>query len=156
MNGMIYVLPTIVYYSSTTENTHRFVKKLQWDDTVRIPIHVTDDTIPIVSRPYCLICPTYGGGATMMRTHADTRPVPPQVRKFLHNPINADNLTAVIATGNINFGKEYCLSGEVIARAYGVPYVYRLELLGTEEDVVAVRNGLMNFSWVNRDGVFHQ
>lgn len=149
------MLSTIVYFSSTTENTHRFVSKLGFEDTVRIPIKIKQDGIPVVDRPYCLICPTYGGGATIMNTSMDTRPVPPQVRKFLSVKENRDNLVAVIASGNTNFGQEYCLSGDVISRRFGVPYVYRFELLGNEDDVRAVSEGLRSFTWIDHDGVHH-
>ncbi|MCW1069283.1 class Ib ribonucleoside-diphosphate reductase assembly flavoprotein NrdI, partial [Streptococcus anginosus] len=44
----------IVYFSSQTNNTHRFVEKLGYD-AVRIPIH---GETPVVDEPYVLICPT--------------------------------------------------------------------------------------------------
>lgn len=149
------MLDTIVFFSSTTNNTARFVEKLGYSDVTRIPVHLNDGNIPIMDRPYCLICPTYGGGATMLNTSRDTRPVPPQVRKFLSVPDNKKYLTAVIASGNMNFGEEFCLSGDVIAKRFGVPYVYRFELMGTESDVENVQKGLRGFSWTDRDGVFH-
>lgn len=90
-----------------------------------------------------------------MNTSMDTRPVPPQVRKFLSVKENRDNLVAVIASGNTNFGQEYCLSGDVISRRFGVPYVYRFELLGNEDDVRAVSEGLRSFTWIDHDGVHH-
>lgn len=149
------MLNTIVFFSSTTNNTARFVDKLGYEDTVRIPVHINDENMPIMDRPYCLVCPTYGGGARMLNTENDTRPVPPQVRKFLSKEDNKKHLTAVIASGNMNFGEEFCLSGDVIAKRFGVPYVYRFELMGTEVDVENVRSGLDAFSWTDRDGVFH-
>lgn len=149
------MLSTIVYFSSVTENTKRFVDKLGFSDIVRIPIKIGQEDTPVLDRPYCLICPTYGGGATMLNTSNDTRPVPPQVRKFLSVEENKDNLVAVISSGNSNFGEEFCLSGDVISKRFGVPYVYRFELLGTPEDVDNVRNGLSEFSWTDRSGVHH-
>jgi len=149
------MLNTIVFFSSTTNNTTRFVNKLGFEDTTRIPIHITKENSPVIDRPYCLICPTYGGGATMLNTAQDSRPVPPQVRKFLSIKENKDNLTAVISSGNSNFGKEFCLSGDVISQKFGVPYVYRFELLGTPEDVKNVQEGLKGFTWTDRNGVFH-
>lgn len=51
----------VVYFSSKSENTKRFVQKLQVYAT-RIPIE-DDPHAPIqVTRPYILICPTYSGG----------------------------------------------------------------------------------------------
>lgn len=137
--------PVVVYFSSVTNNTHRFVEKLGFKDTIRIPLKKTDPEL-IVDRPYCLVTPTYGGGVTMSQASAvDNRPVPPQVRRFLSNPVNIRNLSAVIATGNLNFGADYGRAGEVISAKFGVPYVYRLELMGTEEDVAIVHHGLTEF-----------
>lgn len=149
------MLSTIVFFSSVTNNTARFVEKLDIKDTVRIPIHLTRDNIPVVDRPFCLICPTYGGGATMLHTSHDTRPVPPQVRRFLSLSDNRENITAVIASGNMNFGEEFCLSGDVISRKFGVPYVYRFELMGTDKDVDAVNRGLREFTWMDKHGIMH-
>lgn len=149
------MLNTIVYFSSVTENTRKFVDKLGLDNTYRIPIMEDKEKPLIMNTPYCLICPTYGGGAKMLNTENDTRPVPPQVRKFLSRQENKDNLTAVISSGNINFGQEFCLSGDVISKRFGVPYVYRFELMGTPEDVQRVKRGLKEFTWTDRDGVYH-
>lgn len=149
------MIDTIVYFSSVTGNTHRFVEKLDMPHVTRIPI-MAKETMPIMDRPYCLICPTYGGGATMMNTSMDTRPVPPQVRKFFSHSENRDNLVAVIASGNLNFGAEYGLAGDVISKKFGVPFVYRFELMGTPEDVHNVQQGLKEFTWIDRDGILHQ
>lgn len=139
---------TIVYFSSLSENTHRFVTKLghPQEKTIRIPVMKTEDT-PIVNSPYVLIVPTYGGGVSMSHTFSpeSSRPVPPQVRKFLSEPTNRDNLCAVIAGGNLNFGEDYGKAGDVISAKFHVPYVYRFELMGTQEDVDIVRHGLRDF-----------
>ncbi len=47
--------------------------------------------------------------------------------------------------GNTNFGESYCYAGNVISQKCRVPYLYRFELMGTAEDVVAVREGLAQF-----------
>lgn len=108
--------------------------------------------MPVMDRPFCLICPTYGGGATLLNTSQDTRPVPPQVRKFLSIKENRENMVAVIAAGNLNFGEEFGLSGDVISKRFGVPYVYRFEMMGTPNDVEAVNKGLAEFTWIDRQG----
>ncbi|AKK11764.1 class Ib ribonucleoside-diphosphate reductase assembly flavoprotein NrdI [Corynebacterium uterequi] len=129
----------VVYYSSATENTRRFVDKLGFP-SARIPIRRTDGEL-IVDEPYVLVCPTYGGGASI--SHQNTRPVPPQVIKFLNNAHNRSLIRAVISGGNTNFGTDFGKAGEVISAKCHVPYVYRYELLGTEEDVRIVREGLL-------------
>ena len=146
------MLNTIVYFSSTTNNTHRFVEKLDITDTIRIPVYPKKEPMPVMDRPFCLICPTYGGGATLLNTSQDTRPVPPQVRKFLSIKENRENMVAVIAAGNLNFGEEFGLSGDVISKRFGVPYVYRFEMMGTPNDVEAVNKGLAEFTWIDRQG----
>lgn len=130
----------VVYYSSATGNTHRFVKKLSLPSK-RIPMRKTDPEL-IVDEPYVLVCPTYGGGASI--SHQNTRPVPTQVIHFLNNEHNRSLIRAVIAGGNSNFGTDFGKAGDVIAAKCKVPYVYRFELLGTQEDVAIVRAGLID------------
>lgn len=130
---------SLVYFSSVSENTHRFVEKLQLP-AVRIPLHGRIQ----VDRPYVLVLPTYGGGRR--RPDMDKGGyVPKQVIAFLNNEHNRALLRGVIAAGNTNFGAEFCYAGDVIARKCGVPYLYRFELMGTAEDVQAVRAGLAEF-----------
>ncbi|MDI3314191.1 MAG: class Ib ribonucleoside-diphosphate reductase assembly flavoprotein NrdI [Mycobacterium sp.] len=142
---------SLVYFSSVSENTHRFVQKLGIPAT-RIPLHGRIE----VDRPYVLVLPTYGGG----RANPDLRPdittggyVPKQVIAFLNNEHNRALLRGVIAAGNTNFGREYGYAGEVVSRKCGVPYLYRFELMGTDEDVQIVRAGLADF-W--KDETCHQ
>ncbi|KKO81049.1 class Ib ribonucleoside-diphosphate reductase assembly flavoprotein NrdI [Corynebacterium sp. c25Ua_47] len=129
----------VVYFSSATENTHRFVEKLGLP-SVRIPLRLSDEPLT-VNEPYVLICPTYGGGASM--SGRNTRPVPKQVIRFLNDEHNRSFIRAVVAGGNSNFGSDFGKAGDVIAAKCKVPYVYRFELLGTEEDVTICREGLL-------------
>jgi protein involved in ribonucleotide reduction len=137
----------LVYFSSVSENTHRFVQKLGVPAT-RIPLHGRIE----VHQPYVLVLPTYGGGRATPNIEAGGY-VPKQVIAFLKNEHNRALLRGVIAAGNTNFGAEFCYAGEVVARKCGVPYLYRFELMGTDEDVQAVRAGLADF-W--KDETCHQ
>lgn len=137
----------LVYFSSVSENTHRFVQKLGIPAT-RIPLHGRIE----VDRPYVLVLPTYGGGRATPNIN-DGGYVPKQVIAFLNNERNRALLRGVIAAGNTNFGAEFCYAGEVVSRKCGVPYLYRFELMGTDEDVQAVRAGLADF-W--KDDTCHQ
>ncbi|GAB07555.1 protein involved in ribonucleotide reduction [Gordonia amarae] len=135
-------MPLIVYFSSVSENTHRFVTKL---DTRAIRIPVNDRHAAItVDEPYVLISPTYGGGKVSSATGGGY--VPKQVIRFLNDERNRSLLRGVIAAGNTNFGEEFCLAGDVISRKCGVPYLYRFELMGTADDVDRVRAGLAEFA----------
>lgn len=135
------MLDHVVYFSSTTENTKRFVEKLGLENT-RIPL-TKKETMPIVEKPYVLIIPTYGGGASLMGR--ESHPIMPQIKKFLGNDTNVKNLKAVISSGNRNFFEDFCIAGDIISKEYNVPYVYRFELLGTPEDVDIVKQGLKEF-----------
>ncbi|QGU08170.1 ribonucleotide reductase stimulatory protein [Corynebacterium occultum] len=130
----------VVYFSSVTENTRRFVDKLDLP-AARIPLYREDEPL-VVNEPYVLVCPTYGGGAGM--THQNSRPVPPQVIRFLNNEHNRSFIRAVAAGGNTNFGSDYGLAGEIISAKCKVPYVYRFELMGNDEDVRVFRSGLVD------------
>ena len=139
-------MPGLVYFSSASENTHRFVERLGLPAT-RIPLYAGDGSFR-VDEPYVLIVPTYGGGSHIAgRGGAAERGgfVPKQVVKFLNNTHNRSLLRGVIAAGNTNFGDTYCAAGDVISRKCQVPYLYRFELMGTTEDVERVREGLDQF-----------
>jgi protein involved in ribonucleotide reduction len=45
----------------------------------------------------------------------------------------------VIGAGNTNFGDKYCRAAEVISRKTSVPLIYKIELLGTPDDVATVK-----------------
>jgi len=129
----------VVYFSSVTDNTHRFVQKLDLPN-VRIPLRLKDEPL-IVNEPYVLVCPTYGGGVSM--TGENSRPVPRQVIRFLNNEHNRSFIRAVVAGGNSNFGADFGKAGEVISAKCKVPYVYRFEMMGNEDDVRICRGGLV-------------
>jgi len=125
-----------VYFSSTSENTHRFVSKLGFR-SARIPLRRRDEPLT-VDEEYVLVVPTYGGGSVKGA-------VPKQVITFLNDPRNRSLCRGVIASGNTNFGEAYCLAGDIIASKLNVPFLYRYELLGTPTDVVRVQEGLEDF-----------
>lgn len=126
----------LVYFSSVTGNTKRFVEKLGFRNS-RIHLLPRDEFL-YVHEPYVLIVPTYGGGNLKGA-------VPKQVIKFLNVKENRDLCRGVISGGNTNFGQAYGLAGDVIARKLGVPHMYRFELLGTSQDVSKVQEGLREF-----------
>ena len=129
-------MSSLVYFSSTSENTHRFVERLGIP-AQRIPLRPADEFLH-VDEPYVLVVPTYGGGH-------EGGAVPRQVRKFLNDAHNRSLLRGVIAAGNTNFGTAYCIAGTMIAAKCDVPYLYGFEILGTPEDVTRVRDGLDQF-----------
>ena len=125
----------IVYFSSSSENTHRFVQRLELP-AVRIPLNEREHIQ--VDEPYILIVPSYGGGGT-------AGAVPRQAIRFLNDPHNRQLIRGVIAARNRNFGEAYCLAGDIIARKCQVPYLYRFELMGTSDDLANVYKGVTQF-----------
>lgn len=121
----------IVYFSSTSENTKRFVEKLGIK-SLRIPLFTKEVEDFTVENDSILVLPTYGGGE-------DTRAVPKQVIKFLNNPANRAKIAGVIALGNTNFGETFCIAGDIVSKKLNVPLLYRVEILGTPDDVIEVK-----------------
>jgi protein involved in ribonucleotide reduction len=124
----------VVYFSSVSENTKRFVDKLGVK-TVRIPLKTEEAAEFVHEKDSVLVVPTYGGGN-------EGGTVPKQVIKFLNNPENRKHIKAVIAGGNTNFGEHFCRAGDVVAQKLGVPVLYRFEITGTPEDVNEVKERL--------------
>lgn len=124
----------IVYFSSVSEYTKKFVEKLDLP-AQRIPLF--GDSITI-EQPFVLVVPTYGAGGKGF--------VPKQVIKFLNIETNRNNIQGVIASGNTNFGEDFCAGGKLISKKCKVPLLYRFELMGLNEDIIQVKEGL-NLFW---------
>jgi protein involved in ribonucleotide reduction len=124
----------LIYFSNVSGNTKRFVEKLEFP-AKRIPIKWDDNSQLLADREYVLFVPTYGGGN-------DSHTIPKQVAKFLNIRNNRDLLRGVVGLGNTNFGTHYCKAAEMIATKTGVPLLYRVEILGTPDDVEQVTERL--------------
>ncbi|KIC44807.1 ribonucleotide reductase [Ruegeria sp. ANG-S4] len=125
-------MPALVYFSSKSGNTHRFVTRLGLP-SFRIPMG--KDPLPDPGYPFVLICPTYADGE-------GRGAVPKQVIRFLNDPDRRAGIVGVIGAGNRNFGATYALAGRIIAQKCNVPLLYSFELSGTETDIARVRAGL--------------
>lgn len=126
----------LIYFSSRSLNTHRFVDRLGLDG-VRIPI-AAETPMPQAQVSFVLVTPTYADGEGR---HA----VPKQVIAFLNIARNRGFLRGVIASGNRNFGTTFARAGDVIAAKCSVPVLYRFELAGNDMDVARVLDGLDKF-----------
>ena len=124
----------IVYYSNRSNNTHRFVEKLDLDSK-RIP-QFGDF---FVDREYVLFVPTYGSGN-------DGYSIPRPVANFLNVPQNRYLLRGIVGFGNTNFGEHFCKAAYLIAEKTGMPILARVELLGTPEEVELVKERLMRLN----------
>ena len=121
----------IVYFSNYSGNTKRFVEKLNGDNT-RIPIDTNSSGDLVVNNEFVLFVPTYGGGS-------EKSAIPKQVRRFLNNQQNRDLLRGVVGFGNTNFGEHFCKAADIISRKTGVPVIARVEIFGTQDDVIKVK-----------------
>ena len=88
----------LVYFSSQSENTHRFITRLGLPAR-RIPLDATQRLH--IDQPYILVVPSYGGGSARGA-------VPKQVIQFLNDDANRRGIRGVIAAGNRNFGAGFC------------------------------------------------
>src|ERR1700739_1083059 len=84
----------LVFFSSVSENPHRFVQKLGVPAT-RIPLHGLIE----VDEPYVLILPTYGGGRATPNIN-DGGYVPKPGIGFLNDEHNRSLIRGVLAPGN--------------------------------------------------------
>jgi len=133
--------PNLIYFSSVSENTKRFIDKLEIP-ALRIPLRPALEGMIRVHQPYVLVVPSYGGG-----DHSGA--LPKQVAAFLNDKQNRSLIRGVITSGNTNFGEHYCVAGPIISKKCRVPELYRFELLGTPTDVQKVKEGLTKF-WQNQ------
>ena len=129
--------PLLVYFSSVSGNTARFVDKVGLR-AVRIPLSPGEPPLH-VDEPFLLVTPTSGGGKGR---GVEKGAVPKQVIRFLNDEGNRSLIRGVISAGNTNFGEHFCVAGDIISRKCHVPQLYRLEVFGTPEDVERVRAGL--------------
>lgn len=120
----------LVYFSSVTENTSRFIQKLGVP-ALRIPLKTADAALFTVEEDFVLVTPTYGQGK-----------VPPQVVKFLNLEQNRVRCKGVIGSGNRNFYEDFAKAGVTVSAKLQVPLLYRFELAGTHEDVTKTQEGL--------------
>ena len=119
-------MSALVYFSSASGNTARFVEGCRLDEfgihAMRIPLLPNEPELH-VDEPYVLLTP----------------------KRFLNDERNRSGIIGVIASGNTNFGEAYGIAGDIIAAKCHVPLLYRFELMGTREDVSTVREGLRTF-----------
>lgn len=142
------MLPEVIYFSSVSGNTARFVEKLQAAlpelGARRLPLRRTDPPVD-AERPYVLVTPTYAAGYDPA---AEVLPdaVPKQVIRFLNDPANRGLLLGTVSCGNTNFGRAYCIAGDIIARKTGTPHLGRVELFGTPEETEHVAGVLASLA----------
>lgn len=116
--------PLIVYWSSNSGGTKRVAEALATDT---VELNDYDGT-----SPYVLMTPTYDqprGGFT-----------PKPVQQFLEE--HAANMVGVLGLGNRNFGEKYCQAAHDISKQLNVPVLWRIEIMGSQEDLTVVDSGI--------------
>lgn len=109
----------LIYYSRF-KNTEKMLKKLD----MNIPKANINDYDGVSK--YVLVTPTYGFGE-----------VPQEVKIFLER--HYKNMTAVISSGNRNWGTAFANAGEIISKDYNVPLLMKYELTGMNDDIKNLR-----------------
>lgn len=110
----------IIYYDSLTGNTKRFVEKVlkQRPDWEAFKIKPKE----IIDRPGHLITFTIGIGNIPLTTTI-----------FVKN--NKDKILSVSSTGNRNWGENFGLAADKIAKHYKIPFLMKVEMSGLQNDV---------------------
>ena len=124
-------------------------------ETLLVDNASTDDTVAFVRNrfPWVRLVRLEENRGFAGGNNAGVREARGRYIAFLNNEHNRSLIRGVIAAGNNNFGAEFAYAGDVVSRKCGVPYLYRFELMGTPDDVEAVRVGLEVF-W--KDQTCHQ
>ena len=112
MSAVATSAPLLVYFSSTSGNTARFIEKLGLP-AMRIPLLAVYPAI-VVDEPFVLVTPTYGGG---QGRGVEKGAVPKQVIRFLNDEKHRSLILGVISAGNTNFGEHFCVAGDIISRS---------------------------------------
>lgn len=124
----------LVYFSSSSENTHRFVEKLGLP-AIRIPIAGARSKL-LMEQPYILIVPSYGGGSAVgavpIRDPLST------FRKTVHT-------CAASSPPGTPTSAQRTASPATSSPKMPCAFLYRFELLGTAQDVENVRQGVTAF-----------
>lgn len=135
---------SIVYFSSPSEMTRKFVEKLGFEN-YRIPLKPNEPELLIKENCYYVLAtPTLGGGNDNNKKNA----VPKQVIKFLNNEKNRKYCIGIIASGNMNFGKSYGLAGHIISKKLNVPLLAKFELSGLPEEDTKIKE-IIKENWNN-------
>ena len=129
--------PLVVYFSSISGNTHKFVEKLQARN-VRLPLRTKDET-PVMHEPYVLCVPTYG-------KPEGAGNVPPQVVKFLEQRREPSPASRRYRIREIQTSDLSSESQQILWRRNAMfPLLFKFELMGTPSDVEKVNKGLEEF-----------
>lgn len=117
----------LVYFSLTNQ-VYRFVKNLGFSETaLRLD---PNQGLPEMTENFVFIIPTYEG------------------LDFLEDFVedNQDFCQGIIASGNLNFGRDYCHLAKHLCRLYHLPLLHTFEFSGNDQDIDYVKGLLTHES----------
>lgn len=112
-------------YASRTSNIARIVEKLGFPEEK--VLNITEGYKQDVNEDFFLLTYTDFLGS-----------VPKVVEDFLE--INHKHLKGVAASGNRNFGSNFCLAADKIAEKYGTEVLAKFELSGNDREINEFKN----------------
>lgn len=130
----------IVYFTSKTGNTAKFVDKLKLASTM-----ITKGLI--INEPFVLFVPTYA-------SRDGKGSVAKPIINFLNEIKNRSNLTSVVGFGNRSFGENFAIGSEVVSLKCSVPLIHKVELFGTMDDIEIVKERIGKL-WTANTIIFH-
>jgi protein involved in ribonucleotide reduction len=119
----------MIVFSSRTGNVKYIV------DQLKLP-SLEIQTGLVVNQPYFLFTYTDGLGD-----------VPDIVSSFLE--LNGRHIKGVIASGNSNFGQQFCKSADTISEIYNVPIIRKIDVRGTTDDLNSIKSQYKLYIEVN-------
>lgn len=116
-----------VYYSSpVTSNTKKLAESVNRQGNFQAIVQPVGFNYP--QDKTILFVPSYGGNNSFV--------VPPQVKEYLNKWGEERKLVCgVVATGNRNFGSNFCAGGAQVARKLNVPLLGTAELAGQPQEI---------------------
>ena len=138
MTALATQAPLLVYFSSVSGNTARFVEKLGMRGRAHPAPPDGCRRSSSMSRSCSSPRPTAEARAEAKRRAQS----PSRSSGSSTTSATAILIRGVISAGNTNFGEHFCIAGDIISRKCRVPHLYRLEVFGTPEDVDRVSDGL--------------
>jgi len=116
----------VIVYASRTGNVRRFVSNIRRYECYSISEY--DKTLG----KYVLITYTTGFGEA-----------PEEVKQFLTE--HGENMVAVAASGNRNWGLAFCKSADTISEQYNVPVLHKFEMSGLQRDAEIIEKEMDRF-----------
>ncbi len=109
-------MKTKIIYYSRTGNIEKFIKKLNYDNFLKIEEGMK------INEPFVLVVSTIYFGE-----------VPIEYKKFLKD--NSKWLIGVSGSGNRNWGRNFAIAADIIAEKFNVPIINKFDLSGNKHDV---------------------